>query len=120
MPLRFEIDYRDTNIAWEPLVDEVFGELKSSFIEMPKGEGFIDYPTFERGYRALKRQTDAFASLTVEAVVAATREAPIAFIVFPSPPTGTPVNLDFGHRATPSKAEFRPRGLLHLHFASRR
>lgn len=82
MPLRFEIDYRDTNIAWEPLVDEVFGELKSSFIEMPKGEGFIDYPTFEKGYRALKRQTDAFANLTAEAVLAATREAPIAFIVF--------------------------------------
>lgn len=82
MPLRFEIDYRDPNIAWEPLVDEVFGELTSSFLEMPKGEGFIDYPTFEKGYQTLKRQTDAFAKLTPETVLAAVREAPISFIVF--------------------------------------
>ena len=82
MPLRFKIDYRDPAIAWEPLVDEVFGELKSSFIEMPKGEGFIDYPTFEKGYQALKRSTDAFAAFTPEKVLAAVREAPISFIVF--------------------------------------
>lgn len=82
MPLRFEIDYKDPAIAWEPLVDEVFGELTSSFLEMPKGEGFIDYPTFEKGYQTLKRHTDAFARLTAETVLAAVREAPIAFIVF--------------------------------------
>jgi hypothetical protein len=82
MPLRFDIDYEDPGIAWEPLVDEVFGELTSSFLEMPKGEGFIDYPTFEKGYQALKRRTDAFAALTPENVLAAVREVPIAFIVF--------------------------------------
>lgn len=82
MPLRFDIDYEDPGIAWEPLVDEVFGELTSSFLEMPKGEGFIDYPTFEKGYQALKRRTDAFATLTPENVLAAVREVPIAFIVF--------------------------------------
>lgn len=82
MPLRFDIDYRDPDIAWEPLVDEVFGELTSSFLEMPKGEGFIDYPTFEKGYQALKRWTDSFAALTPENVLAAIREAPIVFIVF--------------------------------------
>ena len=82
MPLRFDIDYDDPDMAWEPLVDEVFGELTSSFLEMPKGEGFIDYPTFEKGYQALKRQTDAFAALTPQNVLAAVREVPIAFIVF--------------------------------------
>jgi len=82
MPLRFDIDYKDSLIAWEPLVDEVFSELKSSFIEMPKGEGFIDYPTFEHGYQALKRHTDAFARLTSENVLAAIIEVPISFIVF--------------------------------------
>jgi hypothetical protein len=81
MPLRFDIDYRAPNIAWEPLVDEVFEELTSSFLEMPKGEGFIDYPTFEKGYQCLKRNTDAFAVLTLETVMAAVREAPIVFIV---------------------------------------
>ena len=32
MPLRFDIDYNDPDIAWEPLVDEAFGELTSSFL----------------------------------------------------------------------------------------
>lgn len=82
MPLRFEADYQDPDIAWEPLVDEVFGELTSSFLKMPKGEGFIDYPTFEAGYQALKRCTDAFADLTPDTVLAAVCEVPIAFIVF--------------------------------------
>ena len=54
MPLRFDVDYGDPGIAWDPLVDEVFGELTSGFLEMPKGEGFVDYPTFERGYRELR------------------------------------------------------------------
>ncbi len=84
MPLRFEVDYRDPSIAWEPLVDEVFGELTSSFLEMPKGEGFIDYSTFEKGYQTLKRHTDAFAKVTTETVLAAVRETPVAFIVFRS------------------------------------
>ena len=82
MPLRFEIDYGDPTISWEPLVDEVFGELSSSFLEMPKGDGFIDYPTFEQGYRTLKRHTDAFAKLTPETVLDAVWETPIAFVVF--------------------------------------
>jgi hypothetical protein len=82
MPLRFDADYRDPAIAWDPLIDEVFAELKSSFIEMPRGEGFIDYPTFEKGYQILRRCTDAFANVTTDTVVAALRQAPISFIVF--------------------------------------
>ena len=82
MPLRFDVDYNDPGIAWDPLVDEVFGELTSSFLEMPKGEGFIDYPTFEKGYQALKRRTDSFNALTADNVLGAVREVPIAFIVF--------------------------------------
>jgi predicted ribosome-associated RNA-binding protein Tma20 len=82
MPLRFDIDYASQNISWEPLVDEVFSELKSKFIEMPKGEGFMDYPTFEKGYQALKLRTDAFAAITIDSVLAAFREVPVSFIVF--------------------------------------
>ncbi len=82
MPLRFDVDYSDPDIVWDPLVDEVFGELTSSFLEMPRGEGFIDYATFEKGYQILKRHTDAFARLSTETVLAAVREAPVAFVVF--------------------------------------
>ena len=81
MPLRFEINYDDSSITWENLVDEVFNELTSSFIEMPQGEGFVDYATFEKGYQELKRRTDAFADFTTENVLEAVRAKPIAFIV---------------------------------------
>ena len=82
MPLRFEANYKDAALSFDPLVDEVFAELKSSFLEMPRGEGFVDYATFERGYQSLKKATDAFAKVTVETVEAAVAEAPIAFVVF--------------------------------------
>lgn len=82
MPLRFDIDYANPAVEWEPLVDEVFGELTSSFIEMPKGDGFVDYATFEKGYQALKRSTDAFANVTTDSVLAAVRATPITFVVF--------------------------------------
>jgi len=82
MPLRFEANYKDDALFFDPLVDEVFSELKSSFLEMPRGEGFVDYATFERGYQSLKKATDAFAKVTVATVEAAVSEAPIAFVVF--------------------------------------
>lgn len=84
MPERFDVDYRDPALAFDPLIDEVFGELQSSFLEMPRGEGFTDYPTFETGYQALKRTTNDFTTVTVEAVEAAVIAAPVSFIVFRS------------------------------------
>ena len=82
MPLRFDADYRSPVLQFDPLVDEVFNELKSTFLEMPRGEGFIDYPTFEHGYQLLKRQTNAFANVTPAAVEAGITAAPVVFIVF--------------------------------------
>jgi hypothetical protein len=82
MPLRFDADYRDSSLSFDSLVDEVFAELKSSFLEMPRGEGFVDYGTFESGYQALKRATDDFENVTPATVEAAVSEAPIAFIIF--------------------------------------
>ncbi|MDH4081164.1 MAG: hypothetical protein OEU68_15265 [Nitrospira sp.] len=82
MPLRFDADYSDSALVFDPLIEEVFAELKSSFLEMPRGEGFIDYATFERGYQALKRATSDFEKVTPLTVEAAVAEAPIVFIVF--------------------------------------
>jgi hypothetical protein len=80
--LRFHAEYSDPSLSFEPLIDEVFAELKSSFLEMPRGEGFVDYATFERGYQALKRATDDFENVTLATVKAAVTAAPIALIVF--------------------------------------
>jgi len=82
MPLRFEADYADPSLSFDTLVDEVFGELQSSFLEMPRGEGFTDYATFEKGYQALKKTTNDFTTVTTASVEAAVVAAPIAFIVF--------------------------------------
>src|SRR5262245_27684240 len=82
MPLRFDVNYRDDAVSLEALIDEVFSELKSTFLEMPRGEGFIDYGTFERGYQALKRATGDFENVTPVTVESAVAEAPIAFVVF--------------------------------------
>lgn len=82
MPSRFELDYNDPALGFDPLVDEVFSELKSSFLEMPRGDGFIDYATFEQGYQALKATTDAFAAVSPATVEAAVAAVPISFIVF--------------------------------------
>lgn len=82
MPLRFDADYSNPTLSFDSLVDEVFAELKSSFLEMPRGDGFVDYVTFERGYQALKRETSAFTDVTTESVVTAVEAAPIALTVF--------------------------------------
>jgi hypothetical protein len=82
MPLRFDLDYNNTDLKFESLVDEVFGELQSSFLEMPRGAGFTDYATFERGYQALKRATNDFTDVTTDSIEAAVLVAPISFIVF--------------------------------------
>ena len=82
MPLRFDANYGDPSLSFDPFVDEVFAELKSTFLEMPRGEGFIEYATFEKGYQVLKRSTGDFDHVTPGSVATAVAEAPIAFIVF--------------------------------------
>ena len=82
MPLRVDLDYNDPQLAFDPLIDEVFGELQSSFLEMPRGEGFTDYATFETGYQVLKRATNDFEDISAASIEAAVVAAPIAFIVF--------------------------------------
>ena len=84
MPQRFNVNYRDPALSFDPVIDEVFEELQSSFLEMPKGESFTDYQTFEAGYQALKRCTRDFSDVTVENVEAAVMAVPIAFVVFRS------------------------------------
>jgi hypothetical protein len=71
----------DANLDLNPLIDEVFGELKSGFLELPKGRGFVDYAVFERGYQALKKATRDFAEINTEQLISCVYATPIAFIV---------------------------------------
>lgn len=82
MPSRFEADFNDPNgIDFEPYIDEVFGELKSTFLTMPRGEAFLDYSTFEAGYEALKKATGGFVNVTAELLTKTVYETPVAFVV---------------------------------------
>ncbi len=81
MPLRFEADYLDLKLNFDPLINEVFGELKSGFLELPKGQGFIEYSVFEDGYQALKKATSGFTTIEPAVITAAVYAKPIALIV---------------------------------------
>jgi hypothetical protein len=81
MPSRFNANYSDPTLNLDPFIDEVFGELTSGFLELPKGQGFVEYPVFETGYQALKKATAGFTKVTAQDVTAAIYATPVAFIV---------------------------------------
>jgi hypothetical protein len=81
MPQPFEVPFADVEADLETYVDEVFESLRSEFLTLPKGAGFIEYPVFEAGYEALKRTTADFRRLDPDTIFTTVCGAPIAFIV---------------------------------------
>lgn len=81
MPYPFEVPFTDLEADLDIYVDAIFGALQSEFLTLPKGEGFVDYPVFERGYEALKRVTGAFRTLSPEPIISLIYDNPIALIV---------------------------------------
>ncbi len=62
-------------------ISAVFSCLESEFLIMPKGDGFIDYPTFERGYEILKQATNGFNNIDKEPIAKAAFQNPMIIIV---------------------------------------
>lgn len=81
MPFPFEVPFKAVEADLDTFVDAVFDSLHSEFLTMPKGEGFVEYPVFVRGYETLKRTTRGFHEVTPDAVIDAVYETPIAFTV---------------------------------------
>lgn len=77
----FEVRFEEVQANLDHYVDVVFASLESDFLTMPKGSGFIEYPTFEMGYEALKSVTDGFSTFNAEAVCSAIMQCPMIFIV---------------------------------------
>ena len=77
----FEASFAEIQRDPERFVDIVFSSLVSEFLVLPKGEGFIDYSTFEQGYERLKQATAAFQSITPKAVLPVALQHPISVIV---------------------------------------
>jgi len=81
MPFPFEVPFKEVQANIDRYVDEVCSALQSGFMTMPKGPGFVEYPTFEQGYEALKRSTGGFRDFTVDHVIGVIRSNPISLIV---------------------------------------
>lgn len=81
MPLPFEVPFEEVQSDLDTYVDTVFDELRSAFLTVPKGPGFIDYPVFERGYEELKKSTGGFRNVTPAIVLEAIYRVPVAFVV---------------------------------------
>ena len=81
MPFPFEVGFDEIQSNLDACVDTVFGGLESEFLVMPKGDGFVEFPVFEKGYETLKRATGSFRKVTSDTVAPVVFETPIALIV---------------------------------------
>uniref|UniRef100_A0A7C3Z957 Uncharacterized protein n=1 Tax=Desulfobacca acetoxidans TaxID=60893 RepID=A0A7C3Z957_9BACT len=81
MTFPFEVTFNEVQANLDFFVSKVFSCLESEFLIMPKGPGFIEYPTFESGYENLKMATGNFRSLEPEKIVIAVSRLPISLIV---------------------------------------
>lgn len=77
----FEVSFAAIQKDPEPFVTSVFSSLASEFLLLPKGMGFVEYPTFETGYEALKRATAGFEHISADRIFPVVLQTPIAVIV---------------------------------------
>jgi hypothetical protein len=84
MKFPFEATLDEIKANTEAFVSSVFSCLESDFLTMPKGNGFIEYPVFEKGYEALKQASSGFSELTAEKILPVTFSEPISIVVLRS------------------------------------
>jgi hypothetical protein len=81
MRFPFEAESDEVRAAPESFVEAVFSSLASEFLVMPKGEGFLDYPTFAAGYETLKKATLGFRRFEAPDVLPSVLQCPVTLIV---------------------------------------
>ncbi len=81
MPRWFEVDYKTLEKKLDQYVDQIFGDLESDFLTMPKGQGFVEYQQFEEAYRALCKTTDHFRDFHTDALLTCVCNNPLVLIV---------------------------------------
>lgn len=77
----FNADPEDLRSNLDEYVTAIFGTLESEFLALPRGEGFVDYPTFAEAYEVLKRTTHGFTDVTRESLLNAVRFSPLSLVV---------------------------------------
>jgi hypothetical protein len=81
MPQPFEVSAEELLADIDLFVDEVYAGLESSFLVMPRGSGYVEYPLFQEAYERLKQATGGFRTLTPATVFAGLREDGLVFVV---------------------------------------
>lgn len=84
MKYPFEVPFANVESDLDTYVSAVFSTLVSEFLVLPRGEGFIDYSIFEKGYEALKKSTHGFEDLSTETVLATALASPVSMLVLRS------------------------------------
>jgi hypothetical protein len=91
----FEVGFDEVQANLDTYVSRVFSTLKSEFLVLPKGEGFVEYPQFEQAYEALKRATGGFESLSASIVLQAVIDTPLVLVVLRTMLGFTPPELAY-------------------------
>lgn len=81
MKYPFEVPFTEVEAEPDLYISSVFSCLESEFLVMPKGDGFVDYPVFERGYEYLKRVTNGFQDIDSWSITKAAFQNPMVIIV---------------------------------------
>jgi hypothetical protein len=77
----FEVDEQNLRNRLEEFVNITIADLKSEFLILPKGRGFIEYIDFRDAYEVLKRVTGAFTTFSPDVVHQAVVENARVFCV---------------------------------------
>lgn len=77
----FEVALEDILQDPESYVDAVFACLKSEFLVMPKGIGFVEYPVFEQSYETLKAATEGFSLFDPDRILPIVASKPLSIVV---------------------------------------
>lgn len=93
--LPFQVDYQAIERNPDPYIEAIFASLSSEFLILPKGQGFLEYPTFEEGYQQLKLGTKGFSDLTWTLVFNIVIDHPVALIVLRTMLGFTPPELAY-------------------------
>ncbi len=81
MPFPFEVSFETVETDIDAYVDQIFSNLRSEFLTLPKGPGFVEYPVFQKGYEELKKATGGFRELSPERLIQIVYDVPICLIV---------------------------------------
>lgn len=91
----FEVGFDEVRANLDTYVARVFSTLKSEFLVLPKGKGFVEYAQFERAYEALKKATAGFENLSTDVVLQAVIAMPLSLVILRTMLGFTPPELAY-------------------------